>query len=483
MTDEMKVEELRKHFRENPEDLHCGLALAQRCADSGWYNEGLEVCRKLLGFYENDYSLLLEYGNILYKHNNWKEAKEVFSKLVKLKPDRIEGWNNLGILELAAGEFEGAAKSFKQILELEPKNAGALLNMGNYYSEKGDSSKAISCFEQATSVKADFPEAWFNLGNSYLALREYRKAKSAFERALKYDVLFASAYKNLGFTCEKLDDFSSALEFYRKAFELNKADAGIQMNMAGIYMREGALEEAFRCCKNAVRLAPREPAGWFALRRVALQLRDGGTYIRATLALVSRLTDTELARSIGELRDMGCEEEAQKLLEHADRLSRGGDELDAFRLVLYKKRKLQPGRTTVLFRRLSLICEPDPLIVKCLAEYAFMVGSYERVIAWLEPLEKLPVRLKLLLWRSYSKIGKPQSAERLARDYTDTHGDDFDCLLFLAELRAAADDEEAAKDYLIRACASGEGDFLSLQVSPVLLRIYRSIDKKTVAQM
>ncbi|MFP4162368.1 MAG: tetratricopeptide repeat protein [Chitinispirillaceae bacterium] len=481
MTDEIEMEKLRMQFREHPRDLDCGLSLIQRCADLGWYNEGLDVCRNLLKFHEKEYSLLLEYGNILYKHNDMEEAKEVFSKLVKIKPDRIEAWNNLGILQLAAGEFENAARSFEQILQMEPENPGALLNLGNYYSEKGDLFKAHSCFEQATSGKPDFPEAWYNLGNSYLVLSEYEKAKRAFKKALHYDPLFGSAYKNLGFTCEKMEDCESALEYYQKAFEFNKADAGIQINMAGIYLREGELDEAFRCCRNAVRLAPREPCGWSSMRKVALKLKDGASYLRATLALISRLSDTEVAYSIGDLREMGREQEAQKLLEHADRLSRGGDLLDALRLVLYRKRKLQPGRTAAIFRRLSLIPDPDMLILECLAEYAYMIGSYERVIMWLEPIENLPIKSKILLWRSYMKTGSAESAEKLACEYTESVGEEFDCLLLLAELHAAEGDEENAREYLVRACRSGKGDFLSLQVNPLLLKIYRNIEKRDAA--
>ncbi len=483
MKGDTEIEELRRLFRENPQDLSSGLALVQCCADHGWYNESLDICRKLLQSHPSEYALLLEYANVLYRHKDYAEAKTIFSKLTLLKPERIEGWNNLGILELAAGNIEAAAEAFTKVLEVEPQNPGALLNLGNYYSEKGDAAKAVTYFEQATAVKADFPEAWFNLGNSYLVLRDYQRAKIAYERAIYFDMRFGSAYKNLGFTCEKLEDFENARKQYIKAFELNKADAGILMNLVGIYIKQNNLEGAFDCCKKAVRLSPREPSGWLALRRIALELRDHLSYFKATLAVVSRIGDSDLALSIDDLRDMDSEDEAQKLLEHADRLSRGGDMLDALRMVMYKKRKLQPGRTTLLFRRLSLLPDPEPLVVRCMAEYAYMVGSYERVIRLLEPLDDLTIRHKILLWRSYVRVGKAELAEKLALEYDQQHPGSFDCLVLLAELRAAAKDEEKAREYLVKACSSGKGDFLSLQVNPALLKIFRSIQVNEAASV
>ena len=69
---------------------------------------------------ENNYSLLLEFGNLCFRTEEFDEALRTFKKLSVLKPQRVEGWNNLGIVQVAYHEDESALESFKKVLELSP---------------------------------------------------------------------------------------------------------------------------------------------------------------------------------------------------------------------------------------------------------------------------------------------------------------------------------------------------------------------------
>ncbi|MCL2182996.1 MAG: tetratricopeptide repeat protein [Chitinispirillia bacterium] len=323
------LEELKQRCEENPDDLGNVLDLIQRYSSLGWYNEALDFCRSMMKRHARAYSFLLEFANVLYKHSDFREAHTIFKKLTELKPERIESWNNLGILELSNGKREEAHSAFQKVLELEPNNAGALCNTGNYFAEKGDAGLAATYFERAIDARPDFAEAWYNLGNSYMSLSQFKEAAGAFEKAIRFDPRFGSAYKNLGFVREQLGDDGKALECYTKAASINRADPGIQANLSGLYMRLGQPDKALECGKHAAILAPAEPSSWSALRKAAIAVGDGVAYSRAVTALISSIGDKELATAIADLRDMGFGCEAEELVRYSVKINRAGESVDA----------------------------------------------------------------------------------------------------------------------------------------------------------
>jgi len=319
---EISLEDLQKRCKENPKELGNVLDLLHRYSALDRLDDALALCRSMMKAHSRTYSFLLEFANVLYKRGDLREARMIFGRLTELKPERVEAWNNLGILELSAGAIEAANTAFRRVLEIEPNNLGALCNTGNYFAERGDAGVAATYFERAIEAKPDFTEAWYNLGNSYMSLSQFSEAKRAFEKAIRYDKLFGSAYKNLGFVCEQLDDDARALECYTTAASLNRTDAGIQANMAGIYMRAGQYGKALECGRRAAMLAPSESSSWHALRGAAIQLGDGQAYYRAITALIKSISDDDLACGISDLREMGFAREAEELVEYSVKINR-----------------------------------------------------------------------------------------------------------------------------------------------------------------
>jgi tetratricopeptide (TPR) repeat protein len=337
------IEEIKERCDKNPTDLGGALELMQRYCEVGRYDEALGFCRAAMKHHSRAYSFLLQFANVLFRRSDFKEARMLFKRLTEFKPDRVEAWNNLGMLEFSVGRLEEANSAFAKVLELEPQNAGALCNTGNYYAEKGDAALAATYFERALAVRSDFTEAWYNLGNSYMSLNRFEPAKEAFEKAISCDGRFGSAYKNLGFVCERLGDHAAALERYGQAAALNKSDAGVQVNMAGIYMELKQYDKALECGRRAASLAPGETSSWNALRKAAIQLCDGQSYHRAVTALISGIGDNDLAVSISDLRDMGFELEAEELLEYTVKIHRSGSSVDALPFAESKAPPLPEG--------------------------------------------------------------------------------------------------------------------------------------------
>jgi len=62
-----KLEALRAACVKNPDDREAAVQLAQFYVDLGWLNEAMDLYRELLKTIKDDYTLLLDYGNLCFR--------------------------------------------------------------------------------------------------------------------------------------------------------------------------------------------------------------------------------------------------------------------------------------------------------------------------------------------------------------------------------------------------------------------------------
>ncbi|MBD3314573.1 MAG: tetratricopeptide repeat protein [Chitinivibrionales bacterium] len=476
--DDFRTEELdrlREVYRENPDDRDTGAKLGQLYTDIGWLNEAAEVLRDLTERFYGDYPLLLDYGNLCCRRRQYDEAVRVFGELVGLRPERIEGWNNLGIVQLIQGNYEGARDSFSQVLELEPDNCGALLNLGNYYDKMGDLDKATGYFERAVSVRKDFADGWYNLGNAYLESGKDQKAIEAFEKALRYQPEFGSALKNLGFAYEKVENLEQAEEHYLRALELNKGDAALYINLATIYTSTSRYDKAKDFFLRAVKLAPKDAGGWMGLRHLSLLKGDINTFVRATLAVMHRLSAADVAGSIRRLRELEHFEKAGEILKQADRLALEGDELDAERLLNYQRSGKNGDKIAPLVERLRAIPDPTDEVRAGLGAYYLEIGEVDVAAGILGCVKEKSLAVLRAYWTALERLEKLAEARESIEGYLSDNQDCAEAWLYFAQVALKEGRLSEAQSYLVKAKRLGFVDLELLESLPELKRMYEAL--------
>lgn len=476
MTEENKNEELeslREAYKENPDDKDTATRLAQMYTDLGWLNEAIAIYKSLTEKYPNQFSILLAYGNVCFTKQQNKEALKIFQKLTILKPERVEGWNNLGIVQLSLKDFTAAQNSFKKVLELEPQNHGALLNMGNYYDHMGEIDKAIEMFKKATAVKPYFSDAWFNLGNAYLKQKKHEKAIEVFERSLKYDPKFSSALKNIGYAYEQMGNNEKAEEYYQKALELNRTDHALYINIASIYLKQKKYDRAKDYFLSAVKLAPNDATGWMGLRQLSLKKGDIKTYVKSTLSVLHRLNSNEIAESLKVLRKLRQYDSVKSILKSADKLQKVSDELDAERMLSCAN--TDKDTASIIYRRLAGKAAVSDHILHCLAEYCMKTGALDRVIKHISDIDTKEITDMELLWTALIEKNEIDIAEQLIESYLQDNQDCFEGWFQLAKINAKRNDTDAAKEFLVHALEAGFTDIDLIESDRHLAEIYRSI--------
>lgn len=473
--EESPLQRLRAAFEADPQNVDNAIRLIQCLSDQGWYNEALDVARGALENHCDSYTLNLEYGNICFKKKEYKEALKVFSKLTQLKPGRIEGWNNLGIVLVQLAESDRACEAFSKVLQIEGDNPGALVNMGNYYSAKGDLVSARKYFEQAVKARPDFSDAWYNLGNTLLGQKDFENAQISYERALKYQPSFSSAYKNLGYAYEKNGKLDKAEECYRRAIELNKADSSLRVNLGLLYFQQRKYDDAKKCFLKAVKLAPHTLPGWMGLRELALAKGDLNTFIRSTLAVLPKLNEETIARSIEILYELNQIEKAEEILAQADRLGLKGDALDLQRLLIYQRKGVHSSKVASIFKHLSEHSALTDQIRKGLARYALLNKDFETAISHVEKMEKPDSASLSVLWRALLAKNDERKVKQLIHLHIKDDPDYYDSWFILSKIEAARGNRVRAERFLVRALENGFTNMEELKESSLLKQIFDSL--------
>lgn len=482
MENDEKLAILQKEYDEHPDDVTAAVSLAQYYYNIGWFNEATSICKAALEHNPEDAGLLLEYGITVFKKGDYKTARQLFSRLTKARPDRMEGWNNLGITQIKLEDFDDAFESFRKVLELEPENSGALLNMGNYYFSKEQYDEAYSLFERACSTKADFPDAWFNLGNTAIKCSRYEDARVAFEKALRYQREFPSALKNLGWVYEHEQQYDKAMECYKEALKENKADPNLHVNIGNVHIHQRKYDEAKKCFLKAVRLAPNNIHGWLGLRGYALAKGDIGTFMRATMAILARISDEMLAQSIEVLYELNQMDKAEELLAQADRLGRSSDHLDLQRLLLYQRQDIFPDKVAVLARKLSKSDLDSDTLNRGLARYFLKKKEYGAAESCIGKIDDPDDQEYGILWRAMLGNGKISEVKKRIRVHIEENPESYDSYFLLAVIEAKRGNLKRAEVLLVHALDHGFNNTEEIQQYEKLSELFESMTGKKLLE-
>ena len=229
-------------------------------------------------------------GQALQALRRWDKAIDVYESALKLQPDFLDAWNNLGICRQLRGQRSQAVAAYRQALLLESRNAGVMANLGAVLREMGEFTEAvellraaaelepaiashrlnlgIAYWNQGNFVQAERtltetlaqapqdPEIAFNLGNALHGLGRQREAIDRYRQALELRPDYADALINLGNVHTELGEFAAGMAAYDAALRA-RPDSVVALNNAAVLMRTlGHIDDAEYALHRALELDP-----------------------------------------------------------------------------------------------------------------------------------------------------------------------------------------------------------------------------------
>jgi superkiller protein 3 len=217
---------------------------------------------------------------------HYKEARPHFAKAAQLDGHFFEAWHDLGVVDAAVGNFEGAADSFRKALDVQPGSRKTVLAYGETLRRGHQPKKAAKVYGKWLESNVGDGEIRARLGQ---VLREAGDLDSSLEQAR---ILLGQAednagkmviaYNALGLTYYKMGKLDLAEAALRKAADLDAKSAFVWNNLGLVAFDRGHDQEAFLHFQKASELDPKYVQ---ARLNKAVVFLDCGDYKRARAEL------------------------------------------------------------------------------------------------------------------------------------------------------------------------------------------------------
>lgn len=107
----------------------------------------------------NDFSTLVQVGNLYYDGKQYPEAINYYQQAVKSQPDNPDLLTDLGTALWYIGDADGAIAEFQTALKYRPDHPGTLFNLGIVrWQGKLDPKGAVQAWEQLLKTNPNYPQ-------------------------------------------------------------------------------------------------------------------------------------------------------------------------------------------------------------------------------------------------------------------------------------------------------------------------------------
>jgi tetratricopeptide (TPR) repeat protein len=281
-----KLERDRGEFKSAMEQFRICVEKAPAGAD--WVGDhmaltALTICQKLLAAGQSDAS--------------YQYAEEA----LKIRPDRSDAHNDLGIVLMQMGKLAEAIQQFHEALRLSPEYMWAHFNLGRALVQEGDVKEAVAHFRAAVQIEPDFAWGRERLATALIALGKIDEALPQYQEVVRLKPEEAEGHCRLTMVLCMLGRPAEAVEHLRRTLELMPGSAETENALAWILatnpdgrVRDGA--EAVRLAEQAVRET--RGANPVVLGTLAAAYAEQGRFDEGVAAATRALDLAQMAHSV-----------------------------------------------------------------------------------------------------------------------------------------------------------------------------------------
>lgn len=144
------------------------------------YKEAEEIYLRLLADHGEAPLLLYNLGLLYYETGKYPDAADCFAKGLAAAPDDPDMIFNCALSQKAGGNLAGAKDLFAKLLLSQPEDLDTLYNLAGCHRELGDYAKAIKYYQEIVALAPDHLSAHKNLAWTCLAAGDTKTAAQSF---------------------------------------------------------------------------------------------------------------------------------------------------------------------------------------------------------------------------------------------------------------------------------------------------------------
>lgn len=352
-----------------------------------------------------------------------------------LQQDPGEGglYNLLGIVEARENHYAAAARNFTEAIRLRPQLISSYLNLGRLYTnnvsqESGARQKAIVVYRRVLQLKANLPEPRYQLAALLQQTGAYRESLGEIERLPETE---QARSQTLALRCADLTALGRMAEAEKVAdrflqtAEFSEAEAAFVAGVAQTWKQDGL---ALKILESLVQREIASPDDWRVLAS-AYERQNQFARARATLETIARQTPDQAQPLLDLARvahKQGQYQSALGYLAHARELQPGNAAIHFFFGMVCIDLKLPIEAKTSLKKALELDSE-NPY-------YNYALGSV--LLQWRDTGEAVPY------FKKYTQLKRDDPRGQFALGAAYFYSGDYDAAK--TELRAISERPETA---------------------------------------
>jgi len=210
-------------------------------------------------------------GWTLYQQGRYGEARQMLEAALRLDPDNLEAYVQLGmVLSAGMGRHQEAAAWLERAVRRDSSHAAVRYWLGQVYLNQNRLSQAIEQLESAVRLAPAFWEYYNGLGLAYGRAGRLQAAVTALQRAARQapwapqpHLHLAQVYGDLDRAeagqqelqvFERLVPVQRQVERYQRQLAINAQDERVHTRLGMAYVVQGRLQEALGHLRQAVQL-------------------------------------------------------------------------------------------------------------------------------------------------------------------------------------------------------------------------------------
>ena len=242
------------------------VTLARVHNGKGQYNLALQEIQQALKLEPRDPDALLGEAAVYASMGQADKAESTYKKAAALRPQRWDGYYELGVFYYQQRRYIDAAAEFERVLEITPDNALVHATLGGMMQLLGKEAEAEKHLKQSIKLQPSYA-AYTNLGSLYYRERRWAESVAMTRKALEINDNDWRAWSNLGLAYEWLNRKSEADEAFRnelarleKIAKVSADDADVQVELGLMYSKWKLRAKAMPRIEAALALAPEDPS-------------------------------------------------------------------------------------------------------------------------------------------------------------------------------------------------------------------------------
>ena len=258
-------DELVKLKEVAPDNAESSLRLARIYMAEGNSSAAMDEVDVVLGHDEKNKAALLMKTEILASTEDTVALQAAIKRLKALLPNDPEGPFRMGRFLQGKGDIAGAMKEYEQAYTLA-NDAGKVIMLSEIVNAHIAFGQAEQALARLQALQREDPEnkvsnAYGLLGIVQMVRKDYNAAEIAFTKQIELNPDSATLYAQLSAAREQQGNIAGAVAAFEQGMGVFKENVNLQMGLAGLYERQGMIDEAIELYENVLTKQPDNAIG------------------------------------------------------------------------------------------------------------------------------------------------------------------------------------------------------------------------------